>query len=141
MYQRIRDDRDSVNPLEITEIYQINYRQKEGGAGAYISKTKSKIKECIAEHKKRDIKLNEEITVLAKLNRIEDIEIDFIHIKKSSNYKNHNYDLKHESLEIIADNQCCNFMEHTLISRLEPICHARENRYKRTKEQSSQRRN
>ena len=46
-------------------------------AGAYIGKTKGKIKELIAEHK-RDVKLNKETTVLAKLNRNDDIEIDFI---------------------------------------------------------------
>ena len=67
---------------------------KEGeGTGAYIGKTKLKIKERIAEHK-RDIILNKEETALEKLNRKENIEIDFTHIEKLSNYENHNYAFK-----------------------------------------------
>ena len=46
----------------------------------------------IKEH--RDIKLNKQTTVLAKLNRKEVIEIDFTHITMLSNYKNHNCALK-----------------------------------------------
>ena len=42
-------------PLETTGIYQINYRRELGGTKAYIGKTKRKIKEHAAEHK-RDIK-------------------------------------------------------------------------------------
>ena len=108
------DDCNSIDPLETAGIYRINYHRGGGGTGAYISKTKRKIKERIAEHK-RDIKLNKETTALAKLNRIEDIEIDFTHIKKLSNYENHNYALKRESIEIIAEKQCCNLREHALI--------------------------
>ena len=91
--KRIRDDRDSVDPLEKAGIYRVNYRREGGRAEAYIGKSKRKIKERIAEHK-RDIILNKEITALAKLNRKEDIEIDFTHIKKPSNYENYNYALK-----------------------------------------------
>ena len=91
--QRISDDRDRINPLETAGIYPINYSKEEGVTRAYIRKTKRKIKQCIAEHK-RDIILNKETTALAKLNRKDDIEIDFTHIKKLSNYENHNYALK-----------------------------------------------
>ena len=66
--KRIRDDRDSVDPLEKAGIYRVNYRREGGRAEAYIGKSKRKIKERIAEHK-RDIKLNKETTALAKLNR------------------------------------------------------------------------
>ena len=68
--------------METAGIYRINYGLEGGGAKAYIGKTKYKIKECIAEHK-RDIKLNKETTALVKLNRNEDIEIDFKQIKSS----------------------------------------------------------
>ena len=112
--KRIRDDRDSVDPLETAIIYQINYHRQGGGTGSYIGKTKQKIKERIVEHK-RNIQLNKETTALAKLNRKENIEIDFKHIKKLSNYENHNYALKRESIEIIAEKQCCNLIEHALI--------------------------
>ena len=49
IYQRIRYDYCSINPLETAGIYRINYHQKGGGTGAYIRKTKLKIKECIAK--------------------------------------------------------------------------------------------
>ena len=55
----------------------------------FIGKNKCKIKERTTEHK-RDVHLNKETTALAKLNRKENIEIDFTHIKKLSNYENHN---------------------------------------------------
>ena len=61
---RIKDNHNSVDPLETAGIYQINYRREGGRTGAYIGKIKRKIKECIVEHK-RDIKLNKETTALA----------------------------------------------------------------------------
>ena len=61
--------------------------------------------------------IKKETTALAKLNRKENIEIDFTHIKKLSNYENHNYALKRENIKIIAKKQCCNIMEHTLIHK------------------------
>ena len=88
--------------METAGIYRISYCREGGGTGAYIGKTKRKIKELIAQHK-RDIKLNKETTALSKLNRKEDIEIDFTHIKKLSKYGNHNYALKRESIKIIED--------------------------------------
>ena len=45
IYQRIRDDRNSVDPLETADIYRINYRREERETGAYIGKTKRKITE------------------------------------------------------------------------------------------------
>ena len=104
--------------MEIARIYRINYHREGWGTLAYIGKTKRKIKECTAEHK-RDLKVNKQSTALAKQNRNKDIKIDFMHIKKPSNDENHSYALKCKSLEIIANKQCCNLREHAPIY---PFC-------------------
>ena len=64
----------------LQKLIELITAMRMGRAGAYIIKTKRKVKECIVEHK-RSLKLNKETTVLAKLNRNEDIKIDFIHNK------------------------------------------------------------
>ena len=60
-------------------------------------------------------KIKQRNNSFSQINRKEDIEIDFTHIKKLSNYENHNYAFKRESIKIIAEKQCCNLMEHVLI--------------------------
>ena len=72
------------------EFIELITVQKKGEHVHTSVKLNPQMKEGIVEHK-RNIKLNKETTALAKLNRKEDIEIDFTHIKKLSNYENHNY--------------------------------------------------
>ena len=69
----------------------------------FIGKNKCKIKERTTEHK-RDVHLNKETTALAKLNRKENIEIDFTHIEKLSNFENHNYSFKEKISKSLLKN-------------------------------------
>ena len=49
IFQRIRKDQDSINPLETSGIYKIDFINKNDKAGSYIGMTKRKIKDRIKE--------------------------------------------------------------------------------------------
>ena len=68
IYQRIRDDRDNIKPLETAGIYRIKYRREGKETGAYIGKTKRKIKERIAEHR-RDINIKQRNHSFSKIKQ------------------------------------------------------------------------
>ena len=82
IFQQIRKDRDSINPLETSGIYKLEFINENNKTGSYIGMTKRKIKDRIKEHPS-DISHNRQTPALAQLNTKKKIKIYF-NVKKNS---------------------------------------------------------
>ena len=114
IFQRIRKDRESINPLEISGIYRIEFEKEGGEKGSHVRMTKRKIKDCMKEHQ-NDIKHGKSNTTLAQFYKKEIIKKDFENVRKVAHYSNQKYALLQEALEISIDASTCNHLEHAKI--------------------------